>query len=330
MIFFRMLLLPISFIYGLLMQIRNLCYDAGLLKSHSYSKPVISVGNITAGGTGKTPFTIYLAKLLGKHGKKVAIISRGYGRQSKGLLLVSDGQKNNADTKLHGDEPALIALKVPQAIVAVCEKRSIAIESLQNKYEIDFFILDDAFQHRAVNRDIDIVLLHKKSFVNRVVLPSGLLREFYFNLKRADIIFSNEEGKPDYMKVDYQMGHLLNLNFEKVLSLEHFKMDCIAFAGIAYPGNFKNGLLQKEISVKKFIPFKDHYFFNEYDIDFLIDQCKSFKVSTLLCTEKDMVKIRQIPGIESKLSATQISMNAVSYNAHTVDEKSLLKKLSLT
>ena len=130
MIIFRFLLFPFSIMYGLVMQIRNLFYRFGIFKSYKFSKPVISIGNITAGGTGKTPFTIYLANLLINKGKKVAIVSRGYGRQSKGFQLVSDGTNNYSKTSIHGDEPVLISLKVPKAIVAVCEIRKVAIEKL--------------------------------------------------------------------------------------------------------------------------------------------------------------------------------------------------------
>lgn len=329
MIILRILLIPISLIYGLLMQFRNLFYDIGLFKSQKFSKPVISVGNITAGGTGKTPFTIYLAKLLMGQGKKVAVVSRGYGRETKGFYLVSDGINNIGESKLHGDEPVLISLKVHRAIVAVCEKRKMAIENLLKQFEIDIFILDDAFQHRAVYRNTDILLLQKNTFLNKMVLPSGLLREFYFNVKRAHILITREHNKSGYFTCSYEMVDLFDINLKKVGSLENFERACLAFAGIAHPDSFKNGLREKGINVVKFISFRDHYSFNDRDINFLINQCKSNNATTILCTEKDMVKIREIPDVEESFSQEAIDLCAVGYNIRVTDENSLLKKINL-
>lgn len=328
MLIIRILLLPISIFYGLAMQIRNYLYDIGLFKTYKFSRPVISVGNIAAGGTGKTPFTIYLANVLIEKGKTVAVISRGYGRQSKGFQLVSDAVEKYGNTKLHGDEPVLISLKAPKAIVAVCEKRKKAIEILETKYKIDTFILDDAFQHRSVYRDVDIVLVQKKSFINRLVIPSGILREFYFNLKRANLLISRDKNYLNAVHGTFKLSGLFDLNFMDI-TLNKLDAGVIAFAGIANPQNFKNGLLEKNITIKTFIPYKDHYAFVEQDIDFLLGLCSLNDVATLLCTEKDIIKIREIPKVQEKFSKSNVSIYAFGYTVKVDDENSLLKKVLL-
>ena len=193
LIILRFILFPFSILYGLVIEIRNGLFDLGILRSVKFPVPVISVGNITAGGTGKTPFTIYLAYLLKKHFSTIAIVSRGYGRKSRGMQLVSDGQQILLDPSHAGDEPYLIAVHLPDCLVAVSEERSVAVNYLMDNYKPDLILLDDAFQHRQVKRDIDIVLVPvKETYTSKFILPTGNLREY----KYLSLIHISEPTRP--------------------------------------------------------------------------------------------------------------------------------------
>jgi tetraacyldisaccharide 4'-kinase len=180
--YLRILLLPFSLVYGLIVIIRNFLYDAGLFRSHRFNLPVISVGNLEVGGAGKSPMTEYMIRLL-KTDHKLATLSRGYGRITKGYVLAL----NNPSAADIGDEPAQFKSKFPDVTVAVCERRVYGIEQLQNDH--DLIILDDAYQHRAVKPGLSILLFDYNSLNNpRWVLPAGNYREPFFGKWRAGII----------------------------------------------------------------------------------------------------------------------------------------------
>ncbi|MGB3948149.1 MAG: tetraacyldisaccharide 4'-kinase [Bacteroidia bacterium] len=181
----RILAFPFSILYGLILLLRNKLYDWGVFKSTSFSVPVISVGNLSVGGTGKTPHIEYLIRLLGVD-FQVATLSRGYGRKTKGFLL-SNQHSTASDI---GDEPLQFASKYPKVTVAVDEKRVRGIKKLLELFpKTEVFLLDDAFQHRAVKPGLSIVLTDfSKPYFDDYVLPSGTLREFRSGIQRADII----------------------------------------------------------------------------------------------------------------------------------------------
>jgi len=178
----RLLLFPISILYGLGVILRNLAYDFGIFKSHEFRLPVISVGNLTVGGSGKSPMTEYLVRLLkGKY--KIATLSRGYGRKTSGFRMV-DTNSSSIDS---GDEPLQFKRKFVDITVAVCENRVAGIRKLEIDHEL--IIMDDAFQHRAVKPGFSILLFEYSSlFQNQWLLPSGNLREPLWAIKRADIL----------------------------------------------------------------------------------------------------------------------------------------------
>ena len=185
--FFRFLLLPFSGLYGIAVWIRNILFNAEILPSKSYDMPVISVGNITVGGTGKTPHTEYLIRALSKE-YQVAVLSRGYKRKSKGYVLAD----SNSDLADLGDEPLQMKRKFPNLIVAVDENRRRGIEELMSpKMQpfIDVILLDDAYQHRYVNPSISILLIDYNRLIREdYLLPVGNLREPAGQMKRAQIV----------------------------------------------------------------------------------------------------------------------------------------------
>ncbi|RVU01966.1 tetraacyldisaccharide 4'-kinase [Mucilaginibacter limnophilus] len=180
--YLRLLLFPFSLLYGLVVSIRNWCYDAGLFKSYTFKLPVISVGNLDVGGAGKSPMTEYLIRLL-KDQYKIATLSRGYGRETKGFI-----QADNTSTATQiGDEPAQFKHKFPDVTVAVCEDRVTGIKQLVNYHEV--IILDDAYQHRKVKPGFSILLFdYTRLNEPRLVLPAGNLREPFIGRWRADVI----------------------------------------------------------------------------------------------------------------------------------------------
>ncbi len=333
MVVIRILLFPMAFLYGLVMQIRNFLYDWGIFKTHQFNKPIISIGNLTAGGTGKTPFTIYLAEKFIDKNKKVAIVSRGYGRKSKGFHLLTDGNKTFATVDIYGDEPILIAQRLPGVIVAVSEKRKNAISYILENYNVDIVLLDDGFQHRAIARDLDIVLLKdEKKFKNRLMLPSGLLREFKFNIKRAGVLVSADKPIKVNEKKKYfsenKIDDLLGIDFKTKGSIkEMVGQKCVVFAGIALPDNFVFSLKEENIIPKHFVPFKDHYNYSEEDLTFLISLCKKKDCNYLLCTEKDLVKISEISLVSKILIENNIQLLATRLNVKVKNENDFFKIL---
>jgi tetraacyldisaccharide 4'-kinase len=180
--YLRLLLLPFSLLYGLVITIRNWCYDAGLLKSRAFEMPVISVGNLEVGGAGKSPMTEYLVRLL-KDSFNLATLSRGYGRETKGYIKA----KTTAASTEIGDEPAQFKHKFPDVTVAVCEDRVAGIEHLEADH--DLVILDDAYQHRAVRPGLSILLFDYQHLQQpHFLLPAGNLRESFSGRWRSDIM----------------------------------------------------------------------------------------------------------------------------------------------
>jgi tetraacyldisaccharide 4'-kinase len=192
----RWLLFPFSLLYGLVVIIRNWCFDAGILKSQEFDLPVISVGNLEVGGAGKSPMTEYLVRLF-KDNYKLATLSRGYGRETKGYLVA-----NTTSTAAEiGDEPSQFKHKFPGITVAVCEKRVDGIMNLQKEHSL--ILLDDAFQHRAVKPGLSILLFdHSKINEPHLLLPAGELREPFSGRWRADILVISK--CPDQLTVTEQ------------------------------------------------------------------------------------------------------------------------------
>ena len=193
---FSLLLRPFALIYLSVAQLRNAIFDRKLFKSWRSPIPVVSIGNLSAGGTGKTPLVDLVVKYYLSIGCKPAIISRGYQRESKGVQLVSDGQKIILSSREAGDETAMLAWNNPDAIVVVSEKRKDAVTYIANRFAQRLpgvIILDDAFQHRAIQRNLDIAVINtSEPFKKAKMLPEGRLREPLKNLSRANLIILNK------------------------------------------------------------------------------------------------------------------------------------------
>jgi tetraacyldisaccharide 4'-kinase len=304
---FRILLLPFALVYWLVIVVRNRMYDKKIFGSSSFGLPVICIGNLSVGGTGKSPMVEYLVEML-KNKFKIATLSRGYKRKTRGYALA-----DNYSTALEiGDEPMQFHLKFPEVPVAVGEKRLEAIpQLLHDKPEIEVIILDDAFQHRAINAGLNIVLTdHDNLFTRDFYLPTGDLRDLKSSYKRAEIIvvtkceanMSREEKDkiiheinplPDqvvfFSTIEY--GEPYHISTKKRTSLTQ-EREVLLISGIANPKPLKK-MLEENSKIYYMMQYPDHYIFR---IDDLNDIKKRFEnIGTMnkiiLTTEKDAVRL---------------------------------------
>jgi tetraacyldisaccharide 4'-kinase len=315
-------LYPLAVLYGLITDIRNLLYEWRLLKVGQFERPVISVGNITAGGSGKTPFTMLLIELLGGE-LRPAVVSRGYGRKSSGLQIVSDGAGKIIPVAQSGDEPALIARRFRQVPVLVAEDRSLGIKEAIRRFNPDLILLDDAFQHRRAGRDCDIVMIAAGSQLSHEkMLPLGNLREKLKNLRRADLIVISGDGRVqkesdlrslrkyyqgDLYQCHFRPEYLVDGNLSQAGSLEDLKnRRILAFTAIAHPRPFREMLEELGPRIEIFETFPDHHFFSATDQEFLINRARDKNISYIISTEKDIVKLNQALFKDFHLAAVRL------------------------
>jgi len=277
----RWLLWPLSIVYCSIITCRKLLYKVGLFKQYAVKAPVIIVGNITIGGTGKTPFVIWLAKQLQHAGFRPGIISRGYGGKADNYPM---SVTSDSDPRQVGDEPIIIA-RQSQCPMVVAPNRVAAAQQLLEQFDCNIIIADDGLQHYALARDIEIVIVDsKRLFGNQHCLPSGPLREPLSRLEHVDFIVHNgSEAAADFVMTTSQ-GMAINLvepNITKKIS-EFGKQTVHAIAGIGYPQRFFNQLSEQGLSL---LPhsFADHHPYQADDLAF-DDQLD------ILMTEKDAVK----------------------------------------
>ncbi len=277
------LLAPFSLIYVDIIRLRRFLYRKGLLKSVRLAVPVIVVGNITVGGTGKTPLVIWMANFLQQQGFNPGVISRGYGGQNSEQPRLVTAQTSAAEV---GDEAVLIREKA-QVPVAVCVKRAVAGQFLIDHENCDILISDDGLQHYALQRNLEIAVIDgERRFGNGYCLPAGPLREPVERLREVDLAIVNGQKQEDF---EYAMRFVgstaVNLQTAAVKPLSDFKaQSCHAVAGIGNPQRFFQLLRQHGLNIKPHA-FPDHYPFAAEDLDFNDRQ-------PVLMTEKDAVKCR--------------------------------------
>ena len=297
---------PLSLVYGSIIWIRNKLYDLNWISSAAFDIPIISVGNITTGGSGKTPLVMYLADLLQKNGKNPGIVSRGYGRKSQGMVIVHDGKELITDVENSGDEPYLMASVLKTVPVVVCEDRQEGISQLIKNNSDDVIIIDDGFQHRKVKRDLDIVTISANDQKEDYrLLPWGKLREPLQNIGRANIaIFTgtNNYNPPELLPSikPYVKGELL-LSSQQLTLMKYDEdgyrkslppeKELFAFCGIAEPKSFFNSITRLDLRLSGKRIFRDHQQYTESVITKLSAQIKSSNCTGVITTEKDLVKL---------------------------------------
>lgn len=326
----RWLLLPFGLIYGLVMELRNAAFRHDILKSVQFDIPVISIGNLAVGGSGKTPFVKYLIHQLSSK-YNVAVLSRGYGRITKGYLVVqADANASNT-----GDEPLEIKKMFPNNVVCVCEDRVLGIAELLRDFpKTNLILLDDAFQHQYVKPLISIVLSKsKKPFYQDYILPMGRLREFAFNYKRADVVVfttASQTWNPDIelSKPTFFAGNKYG-SFIKVMgNSEVIPNSFLLVTGLADSAQLEHDMREKtEVSATQH--FGDHHKYTKSECESLL---KKHPHKAWLTTQKDWVKLEPIlEKLNADMEVCVIQMDIKMYdeerfftwlNAGLVNDKS--------
>jgi tetraacyldisaccharide 4'-kinase len=307
--------MPLSWIYSKITSIRNDLYDREWLEIADLGARTISVGNITTGGTGKTPLIAHIARVLLGRGEKVCILTRGYKRDDPSRrVLVSDGEEVLADAKRGGDEPFELAQKLSgRAVIIADADRSEAGKWAKRKFGSTVFLLDDGFQHRQVRRDIDIVCVDATDpWGGGKVLPSGRLRESTEGLGRADIVIITradlvdrpEELKPEISRLnatapiftcDNKVSSIRPLKDDQITTGDAArKMRSFAFCAIGNPESFFELLRREGFDVADSRTYRDHHSYMQKDIDELEKDAAKAGAGILLTTAKDAVKLNDL------------------------------------
>ena len=304
---FKFFLFPLTLFYRATIFWRNILYNYKFFISRTLPTKIISVGNITAGGTGKTPMVIYLVEKLKESGKNVAILSRGYGRKTAGTQLVTDGQKPVDDWRNFGDEPTLMAEKLKEIPIVVDENRYRGGLFLVDKFKPDVIILDDGFQHRSLDRNVDIVLLNSQDQrEDYKLIPYGKLREPIKHLKRADVLVFTKTNitnpSPYLIKVSEKLSlptiksHIKASNAlydgKKSVPVNKNKRT-VAVSALGDQRGFHKTLDQIGLAVVEKITFLDHHDYVQKDIDEIIDKAETHNADIIVTTEKDLVKLKK-------------------------------------
>lgn len=299
--------------YAFIVALRNFLFDKGFFKSRKTGAKVISVGNLTVGGSGKTPLTVYLSNLLNGKKRKVGVLSRGYGRKTKGYILVSNGKEIKTAVEDCGDEIYLTVMEcnVP---AAVSEDRVKGADAFIKDTSVDTIVLDDAFQHRWIYRDLDLLIMEQKFLLctekfNCTLLPTGNLREGFDSVKRADAIILNRKfSEKCEIPVRFNeyfenkkifTAHYKSVGFFDVKTHSFYPISDFAgqkslvVCGIANPYSFLNALKQNNISTLDNLLFKDHKKYCGKEVQKIRKEFYSVNAHSVITTHKDAVKLAQ-------------------------------------
>lgn len=306
-------LLPLGCLYGLGMKIRSGLYERGFFKRANLPCRVISLGNLTLGGSGKTSATIWLSRYIRDRGKRVCVVSRGYKAQNnQTVVIVSDGKRVLSDPVSAGDEPFMMAQALEGIPVLTGRKRFEAGTRAVEAFHPEFIVLDDGYQHLALKRDLNIVLLRTaRPFGNGYVFPAGILREPVSALKRADAFVFTYAQEESGSIVERQIELLRRRFPDKPVFMSHCRpasffycgdrcqrdltelkgRKALAFCGIANPESFRSILAGLGLELVDFRAYRDHYTYHERDLPDLEKRALSRGAEIMITTEKDAVKI---------------------------------------
>jgi len=322
---------PLAWLYSLALRLRAVLYRNGMLKSHRLPRPVVSIGNITVGGTGKTPVTACIARILLAEGYKVAVLSRGYGGTLEGqTCVVSDGATVMLGAAECGDEPYLLAATVPGLMVVIGTDRYAAGQLAMEQLSPDIFLLDDGFQHLRLHRDLNILLLDfSRPFGNGLTLPAGILREPSAAARRADlVIFTRapagaamgaETGGIPRCLSSHTINDLLPLGSSSPVSFSRLSGHTVlAFAGIADPDSFFYALRDKGVNLVHTLHFPDHVVYTRERLEVIAEAMRTSGADYMITTEKDGVKLKG-------LSKDYAARTLLARLELTIDNPELLK-----
>lgn len=285
------LLVPFSFVYFFIILLRNFLYNRGIFKIHKLNAEVISIGNITWGGTGKTPITVFLAEMLARKNIKPCILMRGYGK----------------------DEPKLIERLMPGVPLMVGKDRVRNGKKAINEYGVNVMLMDDGFQYRRLYRDLDIVCIDALSpFGNGWMIPAGPMREELFSLKRADVfiitkaelirdkgVVQNLEGRlrrinPSavIVKAAYRPVYFYTISGGDKVNIDQFNnKEIVLISGIGSPASFEKMIFNFGLKINKHFIFQDHHWYSKEDLEIIEKYCRKNNIDTIITTEKDAVRL---------------------------------------
>ncbi len=303
-----MTLSPLSALYASLLERRARLYASGRRVSEKLPHPVISVGNVTVGGTGKTPFVEFLARRFRFEGKRPAVLSRGYGRRSKGVVVVSRGGGPLVSADEGGDEPVALARRLAGVLIVVGERRAEAARAADS-LGADLFLLDDGYQHLSVERDVNLLLLDARDpFGNGRFPPLGRLREPLSALSRADaVVFTRVDGNPPSEQALATLARWnprapvftarirpLDLADEAGSSLTGLQLPrrrFVAVCGVAIPAGFAAALRDLDLFPEETVTFSDHHRYGDGDLARIRRAVERTGSAWIATTEKDAVKL---------------------------------------
>jgi len=313
----------LSWVYSGAVRLRLFLYKRGIFKTRHANCPVISIGNLTVGGTGKTPMVLLLAEYLSQRGDGVGIVSRGYRRRNRSALVpVSDGKHLLAEPEEAGDEPYLMAQRLPHVPVVVAADRYLGCQWLIERCGVNVILLDDGFQHVALHRDLNILLWLDP--ISDCLLPRGPLREPLLEMQRADILIrmDHKASKPSSWRGPILQGQvepvvLVHVMTGRLVSWDRNPLHRVyAFCGIAAPERFFEMLSRRSIEVVGQTLFRDHHRYTLKDITALQKQSNGLPVIT---TEKDAVKLRAMRLHTSEVTVEPWDLWALRIDAHFIE-----------
>lgn len=307
------LLRMLSWVYAVIVQVRTWCYQAGALRRRRLPVPVLSVGNLTLGGTGKTPTVIQIAALLQQFGKRPAVVSRGYGRRDESTVqTVSDGTSILTSIGEGGDEPVLIAQRLAGVPVVVGSDRYQAGAYALSRFNSDVIVLDDGFQHMGLRRDLDIVLLNGADpFGKDLLFPAGILREPLSSLRRAQLVLiTHADAVRDLTALTsrirrycaapiftsrYAPRDIVHVATGESRPLAALRGTAtLAFSGIARPASFVSLLAGIGADIRSERHYPDHHAFTKADLAGLYQQAVDTGAVMIITTEKDAVRLQEM------------------------------------
>jgi len=304
---------PLSATFGAAVALRNALYDRGVFKVRRLARPVVSIGNISVGGSGKTPFVIALGELLQQQGIEFDVLSRGYGRRSTEIAVVDP----NGTPEQFGDEPLLIARKLRAPVIVGADRYQAGLVA-EKRFSSKLHLLDDGFQHRRLHRDFDIVLLPEED-QRGTLLPTGRLREALSALKRADVIvLADPSAKPLHAKSIWRARRQLEIAADRRL---------IAFCGIARPRQFFDALKAAHQEIAGTLTFRDHHRYAQRDIDRLLALKKQTGAAGFVTTEKDAINLGTL---SAQLQPLRTATLRIDLESHDTVMAELLKILKLS
>ena len=315
----------IQFFISTISLLRKKLYDLNVISKQSFDIPIVSVGNISMGGTGKTPMVAWLCKELMHSQMKPCIITRGYNRKNPDMIIINPNEINNYTVSELGDEPFELLNKLPGVSMVVYKDKVKAIKTAINVLDIDLIILDDGFQSLYINRDIDIVLLNNKN-------KNMLNREPYDSLKRADVIVFNDDIDLSKFKlfINQKLDGLktLQLTMRKKAYINLDKKQnvrLLAVSGIANSNSFDTSLIDQKINVVKHLRYKDHHNYSQKDMNKICQYINKLECAGIITTSKDYYKLKKIN--QKNIKIYRLDIDFIPVNEDVFSSNKLIDKI---